>query len=308
MYIGTAELYTIKAEDIILIYIKEKSCHSGLTALLQTIEDHKLNKDKIKIFNDINMNKYCIKIGYITFYKKRLQLRTIHKNLQDNDDAIINATINYDFRTVAAFRKKYTMKNGGIIQLPYQLGLKLMKMLINKDVLNTNNANTDALNTNNANTDNTNNTDNTDNTNKNINKNKNNIKTNIETDKNFNEENKISEIKSNSMIPIMIIMCDLLLKNPATLYDHIKDCKKCKITDNSNSLIRIFVNWDKIKINNINIISVANNSDFANTFDAYQIAQPNKNKKDINIFDFYYVYDSQNTYSNCIFIDGYIST
>jgi hypothetical protein len=130
MYISCFLHYEIKKNDILFIYSKE-ILKNGFAGICRAAENLKLNNKNNKIFNDMNMNKYIIKLNYITLFDNIVKINNIIDYIKFDKPG---------FRSIQSFRSKFVKKSVSMIKIDYQGEIILKKLfeLTMEEVENTN--------------------------------------------------------------------------------------------------------------------------------------------------------------------------
>ena len=68
MYISSYDKYDVSEDDIIIFYTRDLP--KGIIALGQTFSKMIKNTENLEIYNDMNMNIYCIELNNIIIYDK----------------------------------------------------------------------------------------------------------------------------------------------------------------------------------------------------------------------------------------------
>ncbi len=118
LFISSYDKTDIKKGDVIFYYLKNGR-NSGFTGLCRVCTAHKENKQKIKIFNDRNLNEHLIKLDYLTFFETPISLKDVLGTIKADK---------VGHRSEGSFRSKYLKDNALFVRVNAK-GNKLMKEL-----------------------------------------------------------------------------------------------------------------------------------------------------------------------------------
>lgn len=342
MYLGSYNYTTpVKENDIIMIYKKEsKKNMNGFVDILNTksclLDNTKTN---YKVYNDKNYNKYIVKIDTLISFDPI--------NLPEINDKLIKSAY---YKGIPSFRKKYI----GTVEfkpIEKELGLLLMETLLNYEepqkelekpkpkgrppkkeekIKIKNKTILEEIEEESDQSDNNNEDEDEDEDNDDV----------ISFDNKSNESNQSNQSNnlnnSKGLIPVMVIVCDKLINVIENGYDddqsavidimqHLYSCKKCDITDNGDTRIKLHIQLkDQDKKNqgkkdrnitriNMKFTEIDSSFDTYETMiDAYQnlrgYCEPffEKNNDENNI-SICYIDDENDMYNKCLLITGNIS-
>jgi len=234
--------YDICKGDIIFIFVKRKDKKNGFAGVLQASSDMIHNTENKKILNDININKYYIKVDYLQDFKT-IKLRSIFDNFCDSNIS--------GFKNRPSFMSKFVKRNKEYSLIQQTKGFQILEALSEEaDKDYTVSPCTDDC--------------------KNEKESKD-IKqetseepieeTSEETSEEVNEEDLKKKLlekekkykETNNNIPILLIPCyDFLLPDEEKdikdyVYNHCITCNNCNITNNSNSNIMNIISNSSFK-------------------------------------------------------------
>jgi hypothetical protein len=108
--------------DIILIYEQHSQAKNGFVAICQSSTTSKNNTEQIKIFNDKNMNKYCIDLSFVSEFDQCYKLTQLEKQIKEKQPTFKTAT----------FKKSYvnTVPKAKFINIDNIIGKILIENLI----------------------------------------------------------------------------------------------------------------------------------------------------------------------------------
>ena len=252
MYISTGKYSSVKKNDMVIIYAKQKCKYkSGFTAIVQIKSDQIINsansdKTRIQIFNDKNLNKFCFQIDTVMFLPKLILLDDIKNHLEKISGTKMNSIT------------KYVLHDFVFNPIDNSIGQSIINRLF--DIFednSTDNELSDAFTNDSIDTIDT-------------------IDT-IETiSESSNDQESEDEMYNFGNIPIMVILCDEAKDSLSEddneiniIYNHLTKCKNCDITDNNsgNVLFKLLSNWKKMEIVFINIES--DSDEFLRALKAY---------------------------------------
>lgn len=217
-YISSFKNYSIKENDIIFVYQKHRSTLKiGFVAICQTSTKMIFNeKNKIKIFKDMNMNRYFVELGIVLPFNDPYRMSTIEKHLGKNDD----------FRT-SSFRNDHLKEASAFSEINKDIGRNLLKILVelsDEAPPETSNDNIDSYDENEESEESE--------------LSELSEQDNTESDDNISDDDEILVVDGH--IPIMMIPCqefewnkdsEVTIENFKT---HYKNCSKCQKTDNND--------------------------------------------------------------------------
>lgn len=122
-YISSYMNPNIKAGDIILVYQQHttnKMAH-GFVSVCQIRSDLEENKNKIKVFRDQNMNRYCSKLKVLHNFDNPYKILQMEPLIIKHCKNIKSAT---------AFKTKYIKEPNSFIQIDKPVGIGLMKIML----------------------------------------------------------------------------------------------------------------------------------------------------------------------------------
>jgi hypothetical protein len=88
MYISSYDKYDVSEDDIIIFYIRDLP--KGIIALGQTFSKMIKNTENVEIYNDMNMNRYCIELNNIIIYDKSRGIKSFEFTLVDKYTSFIS--------------------------------------------------------------------------------------------------------------------------------------------------------------------------------------------------------------------------
>ncbi len=238
MFISSYENQNLKEGDIVFYYLKDFK-KSGFIGISQVCSDQTKNSKKIKVFNDKNLNKNVVRIGYLTIFENPVRVDTIF-NIIKHDSA--------GLRSKSSFTSKYLKKIARFEKFNFN-GERLLEKLY--EVTSIEETESSEL---------------IETPKKSIAKKlkKENIKLMDKTEsysESCSEIESCSEVSQNEEsqdaecgeIPILISPCNEFSwpknKNSQKKYfiEHFKSCRNCDVTDNNNSRIGAILDSAKIE-------------------------------------------------------------
>jgi len=296
-YICINYYYNLKPNDTIIFYIKDNGNISGFKGyciLKNKLEENNFN---IKIFKDLNMNKYIASIFKIKIFEHIIPVKDFFNSIKDNLSG---------YRTIQSFYLKFIKEFNCIINLNYNDKGKEIVDKLNELI---NDANYKPVILKPKNKDNYYNQHNVSITvseDKTHNIELNNSPTMIDnndsdtSNNSDNESNDESDADDNehNIIPILVILCSNINKNNINeIVKHIIKCKSCEINNNNKDSIN---NLLDLKLSKILEIKKNNDVEIESIIEHYY--NDKRYKFDENIIKFLLIDFNHDIYNNCLFI------
>jgi predicted nucleic-acid-binding Zn-ribbon protein len=221
----------MKKKDVIILYQKQRM-KNGFYGIVQLREDLKYNEKKIKVFSDLNMNRFYARVCYRSQFTELI-----------NPEIVVHALSSgaTGFKNVTSFKQKYVGKINASIEFELH-GKKIMTQLLIKDeelILmtetesqqETEEAETEEAETEEAEIEE-----------KKPKKKKPKSKSKSKSKPKPKEEDvdEVEEIVEQKCIPIMVVPCKTFkfpeISREDYFVKHYKSCKKCETTNNNDGL------------------------------------------------------------------------
>lgn len=219
-YVSSYTNPNINKNDIIIIYQQHKTnkLNHGIVSICQVNNSLTKNNKKIKIFRDINMNKYITDLCALTHYDTPYRISQMEKTLCQKCNV---------FKSANWFKKKYIKEKTTFILIDKSLGTQIIRLIIEcPDDLESNITNSISKTTNFYDSD-----------------------SYSEWGSSVDENNTSSEYISSDddcirildgHIPVVMIPCKNFKwsdDDESIIHEfkkHFIDCKKCEVTDNND--------------------------------------------------------------------------
>jgi hypothetical protein len=121
-YISAFIKEKIKKHDIIIIYQKHKNTHKNGFVCITSVESNMaINSNKIKIFNDINLNKYFCELKAICMLNNIIKLSAVCDYFKNNYD---------NPKSVLYFRNKLLIHPSVFYKMENKVGLNTIQTII----------------------------------------------------------------------------------------------------------------------------------------------------------------------------------
>jgi hypothetical protein len=118
MYASSYHNNNIVKNDIIIVYSKKFRIKNGFVGILRADEDQ-TDKNNVRIFKDISMNKFSIKCNYMTFFDEVIRIENIIDCIRMDVPG---------YRDTSSFRSKYLKSNLGFTKLVHNGNILLKKL------------------------------------------------------------------------------------------------------------------------------------------------------------------------------------
>jgi hypothetical protein len=213
-FISSFGPYKLIKHDIVLIYRKHTSAiRNGFVAMCQVCSNMKQNTSNLKIYNDINMNKYYCEVDIVCIFDSPYKLTNISKTLKDMGKI-------FNFSSI----KKICTKNELFTAIDQSTGKNIIRILSEGSQNSTKNANNNDSSSESESISNSSSESDT--------------YSELSSETELSDDDDILVIRGH--IPIIMTPCHEFVwdQNPAitikNFKKHYKFCNMCEKTDNNN--------------------------------------------------------------------------
>lgn len=301
MFISTFKYSYVGSGDIIIIYSKDKiSSKTGFVCVAQNKYNQIDNSsNKINIFSDKNLNKYCYQIETCIFLPKLIKIEHIVPYLSGVES----------FKNKRSFTSKYLRYDSIFNKIYYDLGYRIVKSFfeLNPDSVNFEDNQDEEYIDNNSDISQINSDIKSDNKSLHDQDDPDNLSDNQ------NSNSKGTDTNEFGNIPIMIVLCprslDKLVCEPDNegniLYDHLLNCNICDVTDNGNIKTRLLNLWEGSDISYLEVDS--SQDEYISALNSYYHLKNHNpfgevDKSTIRLLN---IIEQNNIYNNCMLIESY---